>query len=245
MMATPPSPASDPGLLALRALSAFYGPVPVLDRVSLALPKGSVTALLGANGAGKTTLLRAICGMVRTAGEVWLDGARIDGWPTERIARAGVAHVPEGRGTFASLTVEDNLRAAALARREGANQRAERVYGYFPRLRERRRQRAGQLSGGEQQMLAIGRALMLAPRVLLLDEPSFGLAPQVVEQVFDVLSTITREERATTLVVEQNVGRALRRAGRACVLETGRLVFEGTADDVRRDPALRRAYLGA
>jgi branched-chain amino acid transport system ATP-binding protein len=226
-------------------LSAYYGPVQVLDRLTLTAAPGSVTALLGANGAGKTTLLRALSGLVRTAGEIWFEGARIDTWSADAIARAGMAHVPQGRGTFPSLSVEENLRVAGLARRVGAASRIDRVYQYFPRLRERRRQPAGQLSGGEQQMLAVGRALMLPPRLLLLDEPSFGLAPRMVDQLFDVLAAITRDERVTTIVVEQNVERALALAERAWLLETGRVVFAGGAEDVRHDAALRRAYLGA
>jgi branched-chain amino acid transport system ATP-binding protein len=238
-------------LLTTHGLSAFYGPLRALESVTLDVPAARVTALLGANGAGKTTLLRALCAMVRTRGEVWFDGERIDAWRTDTIARAGVAHVPEGRGTFVSLTVEENLMAASLSRRasheargRSESARAELVYRYFPRLAERRRQRAGQLSGGEQQMLAIGRALMLAPRLLLVDEPSFGLAPLLVAQVFEVLHTATRDEGLTTLLVEQNAHLALGIADQACVLHAGRLVFTGTADDVRRDPALRRAYLG-
>jgi len=231
-------------LLALRELSAFHGPVRALDTVSLSLGAGTVTALLGANGAGKTTLLGAICATVRTTGEIWLDGGRIDALPTDAIARLGVAHAPEGRGTFVSLTVEENLRAAAYAGGRAAEARAARVYRLFPRLHARRRQPAGQLSGGEQQMLALGRALMTAPRLLLLDEPSFGLAPRAVGQLFAVLRAITREEGVTTLVVEQNAALALDLADQASVLETGRLVFAGTPQGVRASPALRRAYLG-
>jgi branched-chain amino acid transport system ATP-binding protein len=241
---TADGPAGQAPLLAIEHLSAFYGPVRALDGVSMSLSRGTVTALLGANGAGKTTLLRACCGMVRTTGARWFDGDRVDGWTTDRLARAGVAHVPEGRGTFAGLTVEENLRAAGLARRAAAARTVDRVFADFPRLAERRHQRAGQLSGGEQQMLAIGRALMLEPRVLLLDEPSFGLAPQLVRQLFDVLAVITRRGGVTTLIVEQRADLALELANRAVVLETGRLVFDGTADEVRRDGALRRSYLG-
>ncbi len=242
------APARAPGgvpLLETRGLCAFYGPVRALDAVSLALDAGGVTALLGANGAGKTTLLRALCGMVRTTGEVWFAGRRIDRLATDAIARAGVAHVPEGRGTFGSLTVEENLRAAALGGGRPASARAERVYGCFPRLHACRRRRAGDLSGGEQQMLAIGRALMGTPRLLLLDEPSFGLAPRAVGQLFSVLGAVTREDGVTTLLVEQNAALALELADVACVLEAGRLVLAGTPADVRRAPALRRAYLGA
>jgi branched-chain amino acid transport system ATP-binding protein len=233
-------------LLEVRELHAFYGPTHVLHGVSFALEPGGITALLGANGAGKTTTLRALCGMIATRGEVRLDGAPIRGRATEDIVRRGVAHVPEGRGTFAALTVDENLRLGAYTRRDkgalGAD--LERVYGYFPRLRERRRQQAGTLSGGEQQMLAVSRALMMRPRLMLLDEPSFGLAPMLVRAIFEILRAINREEKVAMLLVEQNAAQALDIADHAYVLETGRVMMSGTAQAVRSDEAVRRSYLG-
>jgi len=202
--------------------------------------------LLGANGAGKTTTLRALCAMVRTEGEVRFAGARIDGRATEDIVRMGVAHVPDGRGTFLHLSTEENLRLGAYARRDRRNVESdlERVYGYFPRLRERRRQQAGTLSGGEQQMLAVSRALMLRPRLMLLDEPSFGLAPLVVRELFAILAEINQREQVSLLLVEQNAAMALELASHAYLLETGRVVLGGAAHELRRDDAVRRAYLG-
>jgi branched-chain amino acid transport system ATP-binding protein len=241
-------------LLELRAVSAAYGPVPVLWSIDLCVPEAGVVALLGANGAGKTTLMRAICNMrVRTQGEIWLSGKRIDHRSTEDVARLGVAHVPEGRGTFEELTVEDNLRIGALVRRpapgtahtaEGVDRLWTRVQGYFPILAQRRRQQAGTLSGGEQQMLAIARALMSRPRLLLLDEPSFGLAPLVVRDIFHILAAINREQGIGILLVEQNAELALALASQAVVLEAGRVVMSGAASDIAGDDAVRRAYLG-
>jgi branched-chain amino acid transport system ATP-binding protein len=238
-------------LLELRGVSAAYGSVPVLWSIDLRVPEGGVVAVLGANGAGKTTLLRAICNMqVHTRGEILLGGVRIDRRSTEDIARLGVAHVPEGRGTFEELTVEENLRlgryARAGAKRPGSLAGdAEAVYTYFPILGERRRQPAGTLSGGEQQMLAIGRALMSSPRLLLLDEPSFGLAPMIVQKIFDILATIQREQRVGVLLVEQNAELALGLASQAVVLEAGRAVMSGAAREIVGNDAVRRAYLGA
>jgi branched-chain amino acid transport system ATP-binding protein len=208
-----------------------------------------VTVVLGANGAGKTTLLRAICGMVAREGKVVFDGARIDRFATEQIACLGVAHVPEGRGTFASLTTEENLRLGAYAFRERRDRHAtaaamDRVYRHFPRLAERRCQVAGTLSGGEQQMLALGRALMSAPKLMLLDEPSFGLAPRVVEELYAILHDINAAERVGILLVEQNATVALELADRVYLFETGRVVMAGPPDDLRGDASLRRAYLG-
>ena len=233
-------------LLETRGLKAYYGPTPVLHGVDLAVEAGGITALLGANGAGKTTLLRAICAMVRREGEVRFADRALDGLGTEDVVRLGVAHVPDGRGTFVHLTVEENLRLGAYTRGDRARvaRDFERVYAYFPRLHERRRQQAGTLSGGEQQMLAISRALMLAPRLLLLDEPSFGLAPLVVKDIFRILRTINREERVGMLIVEQNATLALDLADHACLLETGRAVMSGTAAAIRGDEAVRRSYLG-
>jgi branched-chain amino acid transport system ATP-binding protein len=183
-------------LLEARALHAGYGQTRVLHGMDFALEKGAITALLGANGAGKTTTLRALCGLVKTRGEVRFAGERIDGRKTEDIVRLGVAHVPDGRGTFAHLTTEENLRLGAYIRKDRGSIDADlqRMYGYFPRLAERRRQQAGTLSGGEQQMLAISRALMLAPKLMLLDEPSFGLAPLLVVELFDILRRINQRE---------------------------------------------------
>ncbi len=233
-------------LLAARGLKAYYGPTPVLHGVDLEVEAGGITALLGANGAGKTTLLRAICARVRREGEIRFTDRVLDGLGTEDVVRLGVAHVPDGRGTFVHLSVEENLRLGAYTRADRARVAAdfERVYAYVPRLRERRRQQAGTLSGGEQQMLAISRALMLAPKLLLLDEPSFGLAPLVVQDIFRILRTINREERVSMLVVEQNANLALDLADHAYLLETGRMVMSGTAERIRGDESVRRAYLG-
>jgi branched-chain amino acid transport system ATP-binding protein len=233
-------------LLEAKDLHAFYGPTHVLHGVSFSIEAGGITALLGANGAGKTTSLRALCGMIATRGEVLLEGRPIRGKATEDIVRLGVAHVPEGRGTFTGLTVEENLRLGAYARKDRAALGADlqRVYRYFPRLKERHRQQAGTLSGGEQQMLAVSRALMMRPRLMLLDEPSFGLAPLLVQSIFDILRTINREEKVAMLLVEQNAAQALDIADHAYVLETGRVMMSGTAEAIGSDDAIRRSYLG-
>jgi branched-chain amino acid transport system ATP-binding protein len=233
-------------LLQVRNLHAHYGPTRVLHGIAFDVQQGGITTILGANGAGKTTTLRAMCNMVRTQGEITLGGERIDGKPTEDIVRRGVAHVPDGRGTFMHLTVEENLRMGAYTRRDKAQvqQDYERIYTYFPRLRERRKQQAGLLSGGEQQMLAVSRALMLRPRLLLLDEPSFGLAPLIVRELFDILGEINRAEGTSVLLVEQNAALALRLADHAYLLETGKVVISGKADDIANDEAVRRSYLG-
>jgi branched-chain amino acid transport system ATP-binding protein len=233
-------------LLEARALHAGYGQTRVLHGMDFALEKGAITALLGANGAGKTTTLRALCGLVKTQGEIRFAGERIDGRKTEDIVRLGVAHVPDGRGTFAHLTTEENLRLGAYIRKDRGSIDADlqRMYGYFPRLAERRRQQAGTLSGGEQQMLAISRALMLSPKLMLLDEPSFGLAPLLVVELFDILRRINQREQVTMFIVEQNAAMALELAGSAYLLETGRVVLSGSSDDLKRDDAVRRAYLG-
>ncbi|WFF79443.1 ABC transporter ATP-binding protein [Delftia tsuruhatensis] len=239
-----------PALLEIRGLHAAYGSVRVLDGIDMDLAEGRVTALLGANGAGKTTTLRAICRhLVDTRGEVRLAGERIDRHSTERIARQGVGHVPDGRGTFAQLSAEENLRLGAQARptraaRADVGSDMERMFGYFPRLRERRTQQAGTLSGGEQQMLAIARALMGRPRLLLLDEPSFGLAPLVVRDIFGILQRINAEQGTTILLVEQNARLALELAHSAYLLETGRIVLHGPSEAMRRNDAVRQAYLG-
>jgi branched-chain amino acid transport system ATP-binding protein len=233
-------------LLDVRGLEAGYGATRVLFGIDLQVPAGSVTALLGANGAGKTTTLRALCGLIRRQGRVTLAGERIDGMATEDIVRRGVAHVPDGRGTFTGLTTEENLRMGACTRRDKAGVRAdfERFYEYFPRLHERRHQQAGTLSGGEQQMLAIARALMLRPRLLLMDEPSFGLAPKVVQDIFRIMQRVRSEQQVAILLVEQNASLALDLADHAYLLETGRIVLAGPASAVRNDEAVRNAYLG-
>jgi len=233
-------------LLEADGLEAHYGWTKVLHGVRFAVERGGITTILGANGAGKTTTLRAVCGMVRTAGTVRFDGQRIDSRATEDIVRLGIAHVPEGRGTFVNLTVEENLRLGAYARKERARiaDDFERVYQHFPVLKERRRQIAGTLSGGEQQMLAIARALMLRPRLLLLDEPSLGLAPMIVREIFRIVQAINQEERVSVLLVEQNASLALTLADYAYLLETGKVVMSGPAERLKRDESIRRSYLG-
>jgi len=233
-------------LLEVRGLHAQYGWTKVLHGVDFAVEEGGITTILGANGAGKTTTLRAVCGMVRTSGEMRFDGQSIAGRATEDLVRLGIAHVPEGRGTFVNLTVEENLRLGAYARasREGIADDFAAVYGYFPVLASRKTQLAGTLSGGEQQMLAVARALMLRPRLLLLDEPSLGLAPLVVREIFRIVRTINRERRVSVLLVEQNAAIALGLADDAYLMETGRMVQSGPAAQLRQNDAIRRAYLG-
>ena len=233
-------------LLETRGLRAFYGQTQALFDIDLVVEQGGVTAVLGANGAGKTTLLRALCAMTRREGEIFFDGAAFAPREAEDAARRGIAHAPDGRGTFLDLTVDENLRLGAYARRDRAGVARDfgRVFDYFPRLEERRGQQAGTLSGGEQQMLAISRALMLRPRLLLLDEPSFGLAPLVVKDIFRILAAINREERVSMLIVEQNANLALDLADRAYLLETGRVAFHGASSVVRADESVRRVYLG-
>ncbi|HYZ32837.1 MAG TPA: ABC transporter ATP-binding protein [Crenalkalicoccus sp.] len=234
-----------PPLLEAQGLSAGYGPTEVLHGLDFQVEKGGVTALLGANGAGKTTTLRAISGMIRTSGEIRLSGERIDGRATEEIARRGVAHVPDGRGTFMELTVEENFRLGAYTRRDREVQSDfEKLGEMFPRLKQRWRQQAGTLSGGEQQMLAIARALLLRPRLLLMDEPSFGLAPLIVQEIFGIMRRIRDEAGVGILLVEQNANLALDLADRAYLLETGRIVVSGPAAEIRQDEAVRRSYLG-
>jgi len=233
-------------LLQAAGLRASYGITRVLHGLDFSMAEGSITTLLGANGAGKTTTLRALCGMVRTEGEVSFAGQRIDGRATEDIVRLGIAHVPDGRGTFTMLTTEENLRLGAYTRkdRDAVESDLERIYGYFPRLRERRAQQAGTLSGGEQQMLAVSRALMLRPKLMLLDEPSFGLAPLIVKELFGILKAVNEKERVSMLVVEQNAAMALDLADNAYLIETGRIVLSGSARDIKSDEAVRRSYLG-
>ncbi len=240
------TPSATAPLLEVANLHASYGPSRVLNGIDFSLAEGTVTALLGANGAGKTTTLRALCAMVRTEGSIRFAGQAIERRATEDIVRLGIAHVPDGRGTFAHLSTEENLRLGAYVRRDRAAvaDDIERVYTYFPRLRERRQQQAGTLSGGEQQMLAVSRALMLRPRLLLLDEPSFGLAPLIVRELFDILRAINRQDKVSMLLVEQNAAMALDLADRAYVIETGRVVLDGSADEIRRNDAVRASYLG-
>jgi branched-chain amino acid transport system ATP-binding protein len=234
-----------PMLLEVKNLRAGYGPTQVLFGLDFAVAEGGVTALLGANGAGKTTTLRAVSGLIRPEGEVLLAGQRISGLMTESIARLGVAHVPDGRGTFMELTVEENFRLGAYTRRDGdVAADFARMWEWFPRLKQRWRQQAGTLSGGEQQMLAIARALLLRPKLLLLDEPSFGLAPLIVQDIFAILRRIREESGVGILLVEQNANLALDLADHAYLLETGRIVMSGPAAEIRQDEAIRRSYLG-
>jgi branched-chain amino acid transport system ATP-binding protein len=232
-------------LLELEQLEARYGAVRALHGLSLAVDDGTIVALLGANGAGKTTTLRAISGLVRKSGEVAFGGRRITRYSPERIARLGIAHVPEGRGAIAELTVRENLRLGAHLRRGRAvRDDLAAVYGYFPVLEERQGDPAGALSGGQQQMLVIGRALMAQPRLLMLDEPSLGLAPLVVREIYAVLERLNRERGLTVLVVEQNAAVALQTASDAYVLEVGRVALHGPSAELREQESVRRAYLG-
>ena len=233
-------------LLEVKALKAFYGQTQAIYDVGFDIPEGGITTLLGANGAGKTTTLRAICNMVRTEGTVRFAGKDVVGMPTEEIVRLRIAHVPEGRGTFTALTVDENLRIAAYTRKDkaGVKEELERVFGYFPRLKERIQQQAGTLSGGEQQMLAIARALMLKPRLMLLDEPSFGLAPLIVVEIFRIMKRINEEEQVSMLLVEQNAALALDLASHAYVLETGKVVMSGPSEVIKNDENVRKSYLG-
>jgi branched-chain amino acid transport system ATP-binding protein len=233
-------------LLEVDDLKAYYGQTQALHGVSFRLEQGGITTLLGANGAGKTTTLRAICSLVRTEGSIKYEGRPINRQATEEIVRLGVGHVPEGRGTFTNLSVDENLRVAAYTRSDKAAVERDRemVFEYFPILKERLTQQAGTLSGGEQQMLAISRALMLAPRLMLLDEPSFGLAPLIVQEIFRIMRRINGEAKVSMLLVEQNAALALELADHAYVLETGRVVMSGKAADVKSDEAVRKSYLG-
>ena len=233
-------------ILQVEDLHVAYGETRVLHGIGFAVEARGITTILGANGAGKTTTLRAVSGIVPPRGRIELDGRRIDGKACEDITRLGIAHVPEGRGTFVSFTVEENLRLGAHVRRDrtGVGEDMERVYGYFPVLGQRRSQVAGTLSGGEQQMLALARALMLRPRLLLLDEPSLGLAPLVVQEIFRIVRAINQREGVSVLLVEQNAALALGLADHAYLLETGRVVLAGPAEEIWKDDAVRRAYLG-
>ena len=229
-------------LLELRDVEARYGEVQALHGVTLSVAEGDFVALLGANGAGKTTTLRAVSGTVKTSGDVLLDGERLHRRTPEGMAKRGVAHLPEGRGTFTTLSVLDNLRLGAWVHRGTSRRDLARVFEFFPQLYERRVQQAGTLSGGEQQMLALGRAMMAKPRLLLLDEPSLGLAPLVVREIFEVLQQLN-EAGTTILVVEQNASLALAAARHAFVLETGRIVLAGESASLREDESVRRSYL--
>src|SRR5687767_1367026 len=231
-------------LLELRGVEARYGPVRALDGVSLAVDEGQIVAVLGANGAGKTTTLRAVSGTVRRGGEILFDGNSLGRRGPEAVARLGVAHVPEGRGTFGELTVEENLRLGAYTRRGKLDGDIERVSAWFPWIRERIDQHAGTLSGGEQQMLALARALMSRPRLLLLDEPSLGLAPLITRELFSRLGDLNRDEGLSILVVEQNANLALDIGHWGYVLETGRVAVQGPAAELHDDEAVRKAYLG-
>ena len=233
-------------LLTVAGLRSYYGQIQALHGLSFSLNAGSLTTLLGANGAGKTTTLRAICGMVRSTGKIEFDGRSLIGLSTEAIVKLGIAHVPQGRGTFTRMNVEENLQLGAISRKDKAGIVAdiERMYAHFPVLKQRYTQQAGTLSGGEQQMLAVARALMLRPRLMLLDEPSFGLAPLIVQELFDILRTLNREESVSILLVEQNASLALDLADHAYLIETGRLVIKGPSRDIRDDETVRRSYLG-
>ncbi len=232
--------------LEVKGLKAFYRQVEALHGIDFEIEEGSIMTVLGANGAGKTTTLRAICRMVRTEGSIVFDGKDLTGMPTEKVVQLGIAHVPEGRGTFVRQSVEENLQLGAYTRNDKKEIEAdiERVYEYFPRLRERQKQQAGTLSGGEQQMLAIGRALMLRPRLMLLDEPSFGLAPLIVKEIYEIMKRIREQEGTTMLLVEQNANIALNLADHAYLLETGDVVMSGESHVIRDDENVRKSYLG-
>jgi branched-chain amino acid transport system ATP-binding protein len=234
-------------VLDVRDVHASYGPVLALRGVSLHVPEGGIVAVLGANGAGKSSTLRSISGLLRpTDGEIEFEGKRIDRLAPEEIVQLGISQVPEGRQIFTDMTVMENLRLGAYTRRDGdgVKKDIERVFSYFPVLGERVKQPAALLSGGEQQMLAIARALMAKPRLLLLDEPSLGLAPILVREIFQIVKTITAEEGLTTLLVEQDANQALGIAGYGYVLESGTVVLEETAEKLRASEDVRRSYLG-
>jgi branched-chain amino acid transport system ATP-binding protein len=233
-------------LLELRGVSARYGPITALHELTLHVDPGEIVAILGANGAGKTTTLRAVSGLVKKNGEILFRGSRIGGWSPERVARNGIAHVPEGRGILKDLTVWENLRMGAYTRRNKTEIKSDfaRCLEYFPWLDERRYQQAGTLSGGEQQMLALARALVARPQLLMLDEPSLGLAPLVVEEFFRIVRSLNESDGLTVLVVEQNANIALEVSQRAYVLEVGRVALEGESGELRQHEGIRTAYLG-
>ena len=234
-------------LLDVRQLTAFYGKTQALHGLDFAIQKGSVTTLLGANGAGKTTTLRAICSMVRCGGAIDFEGAPLHGKSTEAIVRSGIAHVPQGRGTFGLMSVEENLQLGAItrAKKPDLEHDIDQMFAHFPVLQKRRKQQAGTLSGGEQQMLAVARALMLRPKLMLLDEPSFGLAPIIVRELFEILGQVNRDHQVSILLVEQNAQLALELADHAYVIETGRIVMSGPASQIAADENVRRSYLGS
>jgi branched-chain amino acid transport system ATP-binding protein len=235
-----------PALLEAKDVHATYGEIEALHGIDMTIERGAIVALLGANGAGKTSTLRALTGMVKTTGSVVFDGKALRGVSPEDAARFGIAHVPEGRGTLSTLTVWENLTLGAYTQRDRAKTKLcyESAVGYFPWIEARREQRAGTLSGGEQQMLAIARALMMSPKLLLLDEPSLGLAPLIVQQIFDILRAINQRDGVTIVVAEQNATIALRTADFAYVLETGRVAVSGASADLVSNEAIRRSYLG-
>ncbi len=235
-----------PKLLEVNGLNAAYGATKVLHDINFSLETGHITAILGANGAGKTTTLRSLCQTVKTTGSIVFDGQQLVGKSTESIVRMGVAHVPEGRGTFTALSTEENLRLGAYVRADKAELALdmEKAFTRFPILKQRRHQQAGTLSGGEQQMLAISRALMLRPKLLLLDEPSFGLAPLIVAEIFRIMRTINKEDKVSMLLVEQNASLALDLADHAYLLETGKVALSGPSEQIKNDETVRKAYLG-
>jgi branched-chain amino acid transport system ATP-binding protein len=233
-------------LLELEEVRAGYGPTSVLHGVSLAVPEGQIVSLLGANGAGKTTTLRSITGGVRWTGDIRFGGRSLKRMHTEDIVRCGIAHVPEGRGILTELTVDENLKLGSHLRRDGASVRKDydRVFEYFPVLRDRRRLSASTLSGGEQQMLALARAFLMKPKLMLLDEPSLGLAPMIVRAIFDIIRTINKADRVAVLLVEQNARLALEMSSDAYVLEVGRVAVKGSSSELQGNEAVRRSYLG-
>ncbi len=233
-------------LLEVKGLNAAYGATKVLHDINFTLEQGQITAILGANGAGKTTTLRSLCQTVKTTGSIVFDGQQLIGKSTESVVRMGIAHVPEGRGTFTALSTEENLRLGAYVRADKAELALdmEKAFTRFPILKQRRHQQAGTLSGGEQQMLAISRALMLRPKLLLLDEPSFGLAPLIVAEIFRIMRTINQEDKVSMLLVEQNASLALDLAHHAYLLETGSVALSGPSEQIKNDESVRKAYLG-
>ena len=235
---------STDALLTTTGLTAGYGPIQVLQGIDFTVGRGEIVVILGANGAGKTTTMRALSGMIPRRGSVTFEGVEMTGAKPDAILRAGISQVPQGRGTFTDLSVEDNLKTGAYSRKDDVSEDLERWFDAFPRLGERRTQRAGGLSGGEQQMLAISRAMMSRPKLLLCDEPSLGLAPLITRELFRILEQASRENGMSLLIVEQNANLALALADRAYVLETGTIVAQGTGAELLADDTIKRAYLG-